>query len=155
MLPAGLTTTSLAARSTALQLFGKRVLASILAVSAPGAATAQEGLQGKIISEGKEDYDIYCAACHGTDGRGGGAMAKILVKPPADLTGISAANKGEFPFWRVFKIIGGDSPVAGHETFQMPRFWERMRVEDFQPGYHRAHIRVLLLTHFVESLQKK
>jgi mono/diheme cytochrome c family protein len=37
-------------------------------------------------ASGKEMYISYCAACHGTDGKGNGPAASALKIPPADLT---------------------------------------------------------------------
>jgi hypothetical protein len=34
-------------------------------------------------------------------------MSTILTVAPADLTQIRKQNNGEFPFWRVYKIIDG------------------------------------------------
>lgn len=106
------------------------------------------------LAEGKTDYILYCNACHGADGKGG-SMAAILVKTPTDLTALSAGNDGVFPFWRVFSAISGDVEVAGHDTFQMPEFWRRFQREEGLPGYAPASLRVLALTHYVESLQRK
>lgn len=111
--------------------------------------------QEKVIADGREDYELNCAACHGPRGRGDGPMAELLVVPPADLTRIAKGNGGAFPFWRIYKIIEGREPLKGHETFQMPLFDNRFRHDEGKPGYLPAHIRVLLLTHYVESLQAK
>ena len=35
---------------------------------------------------GREDFADYCAACHGIDGSGQGAVASVLDASPADLT---------------------------------------------------------------------
>lgn len=106
----------------------------------------------RVIAEAQEDYALYCAACHGGAGGGDGELAAKLVKPPSDLTGIRQRD-GEFPFWRVYAMIAGDQAVPGHETFQMPHYAERMKADESKPGYLPAHIRVLLLTHYLESLQ--
>lgn len=37
------------------------------------------------VENGKELFQIYCALCHGPDGKGGGPVAPKFV-PPADLT---------------------------------------------------------------------
>lgn len=37
------------------------------------------------IENGKRLFDIYCALCHGPDGKGGGPIATKFVPPP-DLT---------------------------------------------------------------------
>jgi mono/diheme cytochrome c family protein len=110
--------------------------------------------QVQLIAEGREDYTWHCAACHGETGRGDGPMAEILVLPPTDLTGIAEKHGGEFPFWRVFQVVAGEQSVTGHETFQMPEFWSRFRGDEGKPGYLPARIRILLLTHYLESIQQ-
>jgi mono/diheme cytochrome c family protein len=35
---------------------------------------------------GKYEYQAGCAACHGTDGKGGGPVSSALTVRPADLT---------------------------------------------------------------------
>ena len=106
-----------------------------------------------MIAEGAAEYQHHCQACHGEAGRGDGPMAKILVLPPTDLTAIAKAKGGNFPFWRVYRAIDGAQEVSGHETFQMPGYWARFREDEGKPGYAPAHVRILLLTHFVESIQ--
>lgn len=115
---------------------------------------AVSGERDRVIAEGADDYKAFCSACHGPKGQGKGEMAPILAKPPTDLTQL-ADSAGRFPFWRVYNIIAGNEPVAGHDTFQMPQFSTRLSKDDHKPGYHPAHIRILLLTHFVESLQQQ
>jgi mono/diheme cytochrome c family protein len=107
------------------------------------------------IAEGKQEYDENCVSCHGADGRGQGELGQKLFKKPSDLTTISERNDGQFPFQRVFEIIAGDTPVAGHETMHMPEYAERMKKDNFNPGYHQAHIRILQLTHYIQSIQSK
>ena len=38
------------------------------------------------LRNGANAYATYCTPCHGADGAGGGAVAKHLPIPPADLT---------------------------------------------------------------------
>lgn len=123
---------------------------ALLGAPRPGLAD-----QEKVIADGREDYELHCAACHGPRGRGDGEMAELLVVAPTDLTRIADDAGGAFPFWRIYKVIEGREPVKGHETFQMPLFDNRFRRDESKPGYLPAHIRVLLLTHYVESLQAK
>jgi mono/diheme cytochrome c family protein len=119
------------------------------------AAAAESAARAKILAEGKQEYEENCVACHGADGKGGGELAASLVKPPRDLTAIASANGGVFPFWHTFDAISGDKPVPGHDTHQMPDFYARMKSQDFKPGYLPSHVRILELTHFLESLQGK
>ncbi len=130
------------------------IIAIMAAATIAGAQDAKTNLtmKDRALAEGKTDYIVYCQACHGRDGKGG-SMAAILVKRPTDLTKLSTANDGTFPFWRVFGAVAGDSAVAGHDTFQMPEFWRRFQREDGMPGYAPASLRILALTHYVESLQ--
>ncbi len=121
----------------------------LLAAGADGAAAQQ----AKVVAAAADDYARYCTACHGTAGQGNGELAAKLVIPPGDLTRIAGRN-GRFPFWRVYDIIAGEEPVAGHDTFQMPEFAARLRADEGKPGYLPAHIRILLLTHYLESLQQ-
>ena len=60
---------------------------------------------------------------------------------------------GAFPFWRVFTIISGEQAMAGHQTFQMPGYWKRFERDEAKPGYLPAHLRILLLTHYLASIQ--
>lgn len=118
-------------------------------------AFAEQGPDGQIISEGKNDYEWQCASCHGASGKGDGPMAKILVTPPADLTTIAKSNGGTFPFWRIYRVISGKTKVPGHETFQMPGFWKRFGDQEWEFGLLPPHVRILELTHYIESLQEK
>ncbi len=122
-----------------------------LARSAHGAGAAR----AKIAAEGQLEYEENCVACHRADGKGKGELAAKLIKPPKDLTAISAANGGTFPFWRVFDILAGETAVEGHDTMHMPEYFARMKQQDYKPGYLPAHVRILELTHYVESLQGK
>lgn len=63
---------------------------------------------------GRDIYEAYCTACHGSDGRGGGPIAAELPVAPPDLTRLAAENGGVFPSSRVMaKIYGypGDYPI--------------------------------------------
>lgn len=131
------------------------LLSAGLLLSTVASGLAADKPEEQVISEGKSDYDWHCAACHGDKGKGDGPMAKMLIKPPADLTAIADANGGAFPFWRVYRIIAGKTPVPGHETFQMPDFWSRFRGDEKAWGFLPPHVRILELTHYLESIQEK
>ena len=51
--------------------------------------------------------------------------------------------------------FGRTPPPPGHEPFQMPDFWKRFRGDEKEWGFLPPHVRVLELTHYVESLQEK
>lgn len=74
---------------------------------------------------GAEDFADFCASCHGLGGKGDGDAAALLDRKPADLTGLSARNKGVFPATRVMaKIWGYTGARPGHldEGSPMPEF---------------------------------
>lgn len=73
--------------------------------------------------EGAEIFAIYCAACHGLEGRGDGRMAPILTVLPPDLTQLSASNGGSFPVAPVIFQIDGRDPLLAHGA-DMPLFGE-------------------------------
>lgn len=129
------------------------VLVLIFVVVLAHSAAAQSGARAEILKEGMDEYIEHCAACHGADGRGAGELGQKLFKPPGDLTTIARTNDGQFPFWRVFEAIAGETAVEGHDTMHMPEFISRLRRDDFKRGFHQAHLRVLQLTHYVESIQ--
>jgi mono/diheme cytochrome c family protein len=135
---------------TAVVALGLVVLAALSRIAAADSAT-----WNKVLEEGAEDYKESCAACHGADAKGGGDLGGKLFKKPVDLTLLAQQNGGLFPFRRVFDAIAGDVPVEGHDTMHMPKYAERMKREDFEPGYNRAHLRILELTHYLESIQAK
>lgn len=73
----------------------------------------------EVIPSGAEDFQSYCAVCHGSAGKGDGEMAAELATPPADLTQITARNGGTFPTTRVMAHIWGYAQEDGRV---MPRF---------------------------------
>jgi len=130
--------------------------AALLAMSASALlALPAAADQAKVIADGKAEFDQYCVACHGARGKGDGRMAEILTLKPADLSTIAKRNEGVFPFWRVYQVIDGRQPVKGHDTFQMPVAGTRFQQDEGKPGFLPAHVRILLLTHYIESLQEK
>src|SRR5450759_462668 len=69
---------------------------------------------------GTDMYTMYCAVCHGTDGKGGGPAASALKIPPTDLTLLSKNNGGKFPSRRVSSSIRNESAVPAHGSKEMP-----------------------------------
>ena len=69
---------------------------------------------------GAELFRRYCAACHGTSGRGDGPLADTLRTPPADLTRIAERAGGQFDETAVMMKIDGRRLVAEHGPSEMP-----------------------------------
>ncbi|MGA9641803.1 MAG: cytochrome c [Terriglobales bacterium] len=103
-------------------------------------------------ASGEQMYKSYCAACHGTDGRGNGPAAEALKVPPTNLTKIAARNGGKYPSLRVSAIIRGEETLPAHGSKDMPiwgnLFWS-------MSGGHEAEVqqRVTNLNKYIESLQ--
>lgn len=124
-------------------------------VSIPiGFGTAAQSQTKEILELGRQEYRWNCEVCHGKEGKGDGTMASVLTKPPADLTKLAQKHQDRFPFWRVYSVIGGQASVLGHQAFEMPEFWRRFRREEGEAAILPAEMRILVLTHYVESLQK-
>ncbi len=87
------------------------------------AAWAQE------FDAGKLEYQMGCAACHGTDGKGGGPVSSQLKAPPPDLTILAKKNNGVFPFNSVYEVIDGRKVVIAHDTRDMPIWGDRFNID--------------------------
>lgn len=73
---------------------------------------ADEGLR-----RGYEIWEILCAACHGTGGRGDGAVAHLLTLPPGDLTEPGIAESRTDEEWIQVTAEGLDgTPMIGWDT---------------------------------------
>jgi mono/diheme cytochrome c family protein len=56
---------------------------------------------------GKTDFLTYCASCHGIDGKGKGPMHMTTDTRPTNLTLLSQAHSGNFPYLQVRRVIDG------------------------------------------------
>lgn len=71
------------------------------------AGLAVAGCAAEPEPQGREIYAAYCAGCHGEWAQGDGILAADLPVRPPDLTRLSAANGGVFPYSRVMAQIHG------------------------------------------------
>jgi len=130
------------------------IVATTVFLAIPGVGLAQEDM---VIKNGGQEYQAYCAICHGAQGKGDGPMSTILTVVPADLTQLRKKNKDEFPFWRVYKIIDGRDLVRGHGARNMP-VWGAHFLSEEGGGYldeDRVIGRILGLIYYLQSIQKK
>jgi mono/diheme cytochrome c family protein len=104
---------------------------------------------------GPDIYRFYCAACHGTTGRGDGPVAASLKIVPADLTKLAARAGGVFPRARVEAVVthGSESKSPAHGTSAMPLWGPTFRALGASEPFVRERIRNVVA--FVESLQVK
>jgi mono/diheme cytochrome c family protein len=114
-------------------------------------------IQNIAPNSGEKMYMSYCAACHGTNGRGAGPAASALKKPPSDLTLLARANGGTFPALQVFHSITGDTAMpAAHGTKDMP-VWKPLLTSltyGARTGHAEVHLRVSNLTDYIKSIQQ-
>lgn len=74
------------------------------------------------IEEGRQLYLIYCAVCHGSEGKGDGTMAAKLMTPPPDLTSefVQARSDG---FWFATIRYGGVIMPALGSSLSVDETW--------------------------------
>ena len=136
----------------------KKGLAEIVAATLlwmiPAVGLAQDEV---VLKNGQREYQAYCATCHGTQAKGDGPLRALLTVVPADLTQLRKKNNGEFPFWRVYKVIDGRDMVRGHGARGMP-VWGAYFLSEEGGGYldeDRVIGRVLGLVYYLQSIQEK
>jgi mono/diheme cytochrome c family protein len=104
---------------------------------------------------GQDLFELYCASCHGRDGKGHGPSADALKVRPADLTTIAKRNGGTFPKSRVeaFVTVGEVRATPAHGSAEMPVWGPIFRALD--PNDTANKIRLANIVGYVESLQVK
>jgi mono/diheme cytochrome c family protein len=132
------------------------LLMAILLWVSPDAVLAQ---QTEIVAAGQREFHGHCAVCHGLGGKGESVMTthNLLTVKPADLTQLRKKNKGQFPFWWVYRIVEGREEIKGHGTRDMPIWGEVFTAEEGSTlaDETRAIGRILALIHYLESIQEK
>ena len=109
---------------------------------------------------GKQDYETYCADCHGSDGKGNGpSLQTIPMNPePPDLTLLAKKNGGKFPFDEVVDTIDGRKNIPSHERLQMPFLGTTLQKpgQEFTTESDAAvKERIEAMARYVESLRQK
>jgi mono/diheme cytochrome c family protein len=143
---------------------GDHAMTSIAALAVIGIADVSYS-QGQEF--GKFEYLNSCASCHGPAGKGDGSVAKSLKRTPADLTKLSEANKGVFPFSRTYDVIDGRFEVEMHGNRDMPVWGEVYKptwgsAQAGIPPYVSKELaesivraRILALIEYISTLQAK
>jgi len=103
---------------------------------------------------GREDYQHYCAACHGLDGKGKGTWNGTEVP---DLTHLSQKNGGRFPFEEVHEVVDGRSRSRWHQRRrEMPYWGEVFQLEEENPASKaKVEARIAAIVDYIRSLQQK
>ena len=132
--------------------FGPICLAVAIAVTTgTAAARAAESGDGN-----RRLFVEYCAACHGPDGKGGGAAASRLAKPPPDLTRLARDNGGEFPLESVMRAIDGRDLPRPHLSRDMPVWGDEFAADYSEPFRDEFGVRIKVrrLAEYIRSIQE-
>ena len=125
------------------------------AVTSGAVQTTGPGTPPLVIESmyGPDLYRLYCATCHGRDGKGSGPAAAALKVPPPDLTRLARARHGVFPARDVEAIIRGGTPVTAHGSDDMPVWGPIFYALD--PSDARVKARITALVAHIASIQQK
>lgn len=128
-----------------------RAFSLLVLLAAAPALAGEENL-------GETTFFESCGGCHGEKADGDGPMTEILNVTVPDLTTLSAANGGMFPWLRVVHIIDGRTGLRAHGG-PMPIFGAVFKGDsvaadapDGTPVITSA--RVLAVVDYLETLQK-
>jgi mono/diheme cytochrome c family protein len=130
------------------------LMCAVLTATAAGQRTGPPPLP--LVPEsmrGADLYQLYCATCHGRDGRGHGPVASSLKTMPSDLTLIAARNNGLFPRARVEWVLAGREVVNAHGSEDMPVWGPIFKGLDNSAA--RVKVRLANIVSYIESIQKK
>ena len=83
-------------------------LCGLLMVAAPAAMAADGG--------GKANYDKLCVSCHGADGKGNPAMAKVFGEKELNIATKETAAKKDDELLKVIPEGRGKVPASGAKT---------------------------------------
>jgi mono/diheme cytochrome c family protein len=106
-----------------------------------------------VIENGRQLFDVKCAICHGSEGKGDGTLGLQLKEQPADLSQLSKRNSGTFPFWQVYGKIDGREDIGAHGPREMPVWGTDDRYEG--SGGRLGSGQILEVVFFLQSIQKE
>jgi mono/diheme cytochrome c family protein len=130
-----------------------KIRREILSICCVGSVMASAAL-AQDADIGASLYGDYCAACHGASGKGDGDMANVMTIAAPDLTGLAAANDGQFPMLKVIHVIDGRTGVRAHGG-PMPVFGRSfMHDSDGYGGVLETRGRILSLALYLETIQE-
>ena len=133
-------------------------IACVIALALVGSGVGLLGQPGKpqspVIPDslaGSDSFNLYCATCHGSGGRGDGPVASALRTRPADLTRLSLANNGAYPRERVTAFVTGTGrALNAHGTTEMPIWGPIFRAFESDA---RVRVRLDNLVTYIASIQ--
>ena len=134
----------------------KYFLSAILIVSVLMIVTMPVSVAADAInSTGEENYQRYCAACHGAGGLGDGPVASAIFKKVPDLTRIAERRNGKFPRQMIANAIDGRWQIDAHGTRMMPVWGYEFWINEGAGEFSDMGVAVILdgLVDYLESIQ--
>ena len=103
---------------------------------------------------GSDNFNAYCAPCHGRTGTGDGPVAPALTTRPADLTTLAVRNDGVFPSRSVREFVTHGNPaIAAHGSSDMPIWGPTFR--SLEPSDTLVATRIANIVAYLESIQQE
>lgn len=134
-------------------VFGLQAGASALAAE-EGSSTSASDLTA--VGAGKREFVEHCARCHGEDAKGHGPAAEVARTHVPDLTTLSEANGGVFPYKAIYDTIDGRNVSRGHGDLEMPVWGERYTADrKDRIGELQAYARIFELITYLRSIQQR
>jgi mono/diheme cytochrome c family protein len=136
------------------------VAAALMTFGTASIATAQEKvikkapIQQSDPTSGKTMFESYCAACHGTAGKGDGPAASELKTSPTNLSLLAKNNHGEFPSDHLWAIMQFGAKAPAHGSSDMPVWGTLFRSLDPNDPV-KVNQRTQRLIDYVKTLQAK
>jgi mono/diheme cytochrome c family protein len=134
----------------------KLLLSSVLVLPALMIPMIPAGMAADAIdSTGEENFQRYCAACHGVGGRGDGPVASAIFKTVPDLTRIAERRDGKFPRQMIANAIDGRWEIDAHGTRMMPVWGYEFWIDEGAGEFSDMGVAVILegLVDYLESIQ--
>lgn len=105
--------------------------------------------------DGQDQFNTYCASCHGSSAKGDGVVGALLRKKPPDLTTLAQRNGGKYDGEMIFRIIDGRKPVDGHGGSDMPVWGDAFSksAEGSSPGAVKDRIDAIV--RWLERVQQR
>ena len=129
----------------------RRLMVTVALAALPLFAAATE----IVDSAGEQNFQRFCAACHGEEGKGDGPVSSALVGGALDLTLIAERNGGEFPRDMIRNAIDGRFRIDAHGTASMPVWGYEFYVTEGAGNFSDKNVDVILdrLVDHLESIQ--
>jgi mono/diheme cytochrome c family protein len=106
------------------------------------------------VPSGKAMFKQYCAACHGSDGKGRGPATASLNTRPADLTLLAKNHGGKFPLEYVAGVLRFGPGLSAHGSSEMPTWGPIFQYLD-NNDEAAVRQRIKNLCDYLESIQVK